>query len=421
MKEIRTGEVKDGAAVTVPGSKSYTHRILIATALADGPSTIENTLKSEDTTLTAQALRSWGVSIEERNGRIDVAGTGGNLTPCKEPVYLANSGTSMRLLTGIAALGKGKTLLTGSKRMQERPIRELLDGLGQIGVTARSVNDTGCPPVEVHGGVCEGGEMALDCRVSSQYLSSVLLMAPYTRQGIRVTLPFGLVSKPYVDMTVDIMNRLGVTVEREAYERFFAPGGQIYKNGGYVVEPDCSQASYFWAAAAITGKRLLVRNIARSSRQGDVHFVDLLERMGCRVTEEREGIAVTGGKLRAIETDMSDMPDVAPTLAVVAAFAEGTTVIRNIAHLKDKECDRIGSVAKELTKMGISVKATDDGLAVQGGRPRGALIDTYNDHRMAMCFSVAGLITKGVVIKDETCVVKSFPNYWEVFEGIYLS
>lgn len=419
MKEIRTGEIQDGAEVTVPGSKSYTHRILIATALADGPSTIENTLKSEDTTLTAQALNAWGVSIDERNGRIEVGGAAGKLIPSQDPIYLANSGTSMRLLTGIAALGKGKTILTGSKRMQERPIRELLDGLKQIGVLAYSINETGCPPVEVHGGSCEGGEMALDCRVSSQYLSSVLLMAPYTHKGVRVTLPFGLVSKPYVDMTIDIMTRLGVAVERDAYDRFFVPGGQIYRPGCYVVEPDCSQASYFWAAAAITGKRVLVRNIHRGSRQGDLHFVDLLEKMGCRVTEEKDGIAVTGGTLKAIETDMADMPDVAPTLAVVAAFAEGTTVIRNVAHLKEKECDRIGSVAKELTKMGVSVQTTDDGLAIQGGAPKGAVIETYNDHRMAMCFSVAGLVTHGVVIKDETCVVKSFPNYWEVFEGIY--
>ncbi|MBU0991392.1 MAG: 3-phosphoshikimate 1-carboxyvinyltransferase [Proteobacteria bacterium] len=420
MKEIKQGEIKN-TSVTVPGSKSYTHRILIATALADGPSIIENTLKSEDTTLTANALKSWGVQIIEKNGCIEVTGTRGELKSAKEPVYLANSGTSMRLLTGIAALGNGKYILTGSERMQERPIRELLDGLSQIGIKAISLNNSGCPPVEIQGSNLKGGEMALDCRVSSQYLSSVLLMAPCTEKGIRVTLPYGLVSKPYVDMTVDIMNRLNVSVERDGYDSFFVPGDQMYRHGRYVVEPDCSQASYFWAAAAITGKTVKVNNISMKSRQGDVKFVGVLEKMGCIVKEDKEGISVTGGKLKAVETDMSNMPDVVPTLAVVAAFSEGTTIIKNVSHLKAKECDRIGSVAKELTKMGIAVKTFEDGLAITGGKPGGAIIETYNDHRMAMCFAVAGLVVSGIFIKDETCVVKSFPNYWDVFEGMYAS
>ena len=219
MKTIKTAEIGN-VSVMVPGSKSYTHRTLIAAALSDGPCTIENTLKSEDTTLTADVLKAWGISITEKDRLIEVAGTSGQLKPCKEAVYLANSGTSMRLLTGIAALGEGDYTLTGSPRMQERPIQELLDGLTQIGIRAVSVNNTGCPPVTVSGGNLSGGTMALDCRESSQYLSSVLLMAPYTKNGITVTLPHGLVSKPYVDMTVDIMNRLNVTVERDGYDRF---------------------------------------------------------------------------------------------------------------------------------------------------------------------------------------------------------
>ena len=420
MKTIKTAEIGN-VSVTVPGSKSYTHRTLIAAALSDGPCTIENTLKSEDTTLTADVLKAWGIPIMEKDRLIQVGGTSGQLKPCKDPVYLANSGTSMRLLTGIAALGSGDYTLTGSPRMQERPIQELLDGLTQIGVRAVSVNNTGCPPVTVSGGNISGGTMALDCRESSQYLSSVLLMAPYTKNGITVTLPHGLVSKPYVDMTVDIMNRLNVTVERDGYDRFFVPGGQMYTHGSYVVEPDCSNASYFWAAAAITGKTVTVRDISRQSRQGDVRFLDVLEQMGCRVMEARDGISVTGGSLKAVQVDMGNMPDVVPTLAVVAAFAEGTTVIRNVAHLKQKECDRIGSVATELRKMGVNVTPSDDGLVITGGPVKGAHIETYNDHRMAMCFSVAGLVVPDVVIEDEMCVVKSFPNYWEVFEGMYLS
>lgn len=418
MLKIKTGEIKN-TEIVVPGSKSYTHRLLIATALSNGLCSVQNALESEDTLLTRKALEQMGVSFDIDEGKIIVQGTNGKLKACTEPIYLANSGTSMRLLTGISALGEGKYVLTGTERMQERPIRELIDGLGQIGIRALSLNDTGCPPVEIVGGDLEGGNMDLDCRVSSQYLSSILLMAPFTKKGIDVNLPFGLVSKPYIDMTVDIMNRLGVVVDRDGYKRFHVPGNQVYEKGDYIVEPDCSQASYFWAAAAITGKKIKVKHVSKDSRQGDVLFFEVLEKMGCRVFHEKDGIAIEGGKLCSVEVDMSNMPDVVPTLAVVAAFADGTTKIKNVSHLKDKECDRLGSVATELSKMGIQAKATDSGLNITGGKPIGAEIETYDDHRIAMCFAVSGLVVPGVVIKDETCVKKSFPNYWEVFEGLY--
>jgi len=418
MIEIKPQKIKS-CAVTVPGSKSYTHRILIAAALSDGICTIENGLKSEDTTFTQNALKQMGVRIDEHDNKLIVYGAKGELKPSGNPIFLGNSGTSMRLLTSVASIGKGIYTLTGSKRMEQRPIQDLLDGLNQIGVLASCVNNNGCPPVEIKGGKIKGGRISLSCKISSQYLSSLLLIAPYTKEGLEITVTKGLVSKPYVDMTIDIMARLGIIVTRDGYNRFQIAGSQTYKSGSYVVEPDCSQAGYFWAAAAITGATIKVKGIAKDSRQGDIRFTEVLEAMGCQVAHERDGIAVTGDKLSAIEVDMADMPDIVPTLAVVAAFAKGTTVIKNVAHLKAKESDRLGSVVTELKKMGIDATATDSDIIIRGGRPAGAEINTYNDHRIAMSFAIAGLVVPGILIRDEKCVEKSFPDFWNVFEGLY--
>lgn len=418
MLEIRKKDIRD-TTVTVPGSKSYTHRLLIGTALSDGPCSIENMLRSEDTLLTLKALREMGVICEDTGSILTVQGTNGRLRPSPSPIYLANSGTSMRLLTAVAALGSGVYTLTGTERMGERPIQDLLDALKQIGVDARSLNGNGCPPVEIIGNPIAGGPVSIRCHVSSQYLSALLLIAPYTKNGLDITVTQGPVSRPYIDMTIDIMSRMGVVVRKTDDTRYYVAGGNGYRHGDYVVEPDGSNAGYFWAAAAITGARIKVRGITLSSCQGDVRFVHVLEKMGCRIDQDTDGIAVTGGRLFAVEVDMSDMPDVVPTLAVVAAFAQGTTVITNVAHLKEKESDRLGSVAAELRKMGIDATATESGLVIKGGRPHGAEIETYKDHRMAMSFALAGLVTPGMRIVDEMCVEKSFPNFWEVFETLY--
>ena len=419
MIEIKSQKIKKIVEVAVPGSKSYTHRILIAAALSDGICTLQNCLKSEDTLLTLNALRQFGVEIEEHDNQIVAHGTNGVLKPCSKPVYLGNSGTSMRLLTGVAALGDGMYTLTGTERMLERPIQDLLDGLDQIGVFASSVNKNGCPPVEIRGEKLKGGSLSLKCKTSSQYLSSLLLIAPYTQDGLEITVTEGPVSRPYVDMTVDIMTRFGVKVVRDGYRQFAIHGQQAYRAGSYMVEPDCSQAGYFWAAAAITGSRIKVKGITKASRQGDVRFTEVLEAMGCKIFHDKDGIAVSGGPVSAIEVDMADMPDIVPTLAVVAAFAKGTTIIRNVAHLKAKESDRLTAVVNELSKMDIKASCTDTGLAINGGRPCGAVIDTYSDHRIAMSFALAGLRIPGMVIRDEKCVKKSFPDFWNVFEKLY--
>jgi 3-phosphoshikimate 1-carboxyvinyltransferase len=421
MKEIKAQKIAD-CRVTVPGSKSYTHRMLIAAALADGVSVLKNALVSEDTLFTIEALRQMGIQIEVNRTDVHVEGKGGHLEPCDAPIYIGNSGTSMRLLTGVAALGKGTYTLTGNARMQMRPIKDLLDALQQMGIKARSVKDNGCPPVEVTGTAINAEQVDINCQNSSQYLSALLLMAPGTLQGLEILVVGGQpVSRPYVDLTVALMETFGIRLDRQGYQKFKVPGEQVYRAGKYVVEADCSQAAYFWGAAAISGAEIQVAGIRPDSAQGDLRFADLLQQMGCRVSRESNGIGVAGGRLHAIEADLADMPDQVPTLAVVAAFATGSTVIKNVAHLKSKESDRLNATVTELKKMGIDATCTANALIVKGGKPKGTIIDTYNDHRIAMSFAIAGLNVPGVCIRNEGCVEKSFPAFWQVFKGLYPS
>jgi 3-phosphoshikimate 1-carboxyvinyltransferase len=418
MIEIKPHKISN-CKVVVPGSKSYTHRMLIAAALSDGMCTIKNALISEDTQYTIEALKHMGIRIETNSADLRVYGKGGRLDACNVPIHLGNSGTSMRLLTGMAALGKGTYTLTGTARMQMRPIKDLLDALQQMGVNARYLNDNGFPPVEITGAMISADKVDINCQKSSQYLSALLLMAPCTQNGLEIHVSGEPVSRPYVDLTIELIKTFGISLEREDYSNFKVPGAQVYRSGSYLVEADCSQAAYFWAAAAITGSEIKVMGVNADSAQGDVRFVDLLQQMGCRVFKESDGICVAGGSLSAIEADMADMPDQVPTLAVVAAFAKGTTVIKNVAHLRSKESDRLTATVTELNKMGIKAACTEKALLVKGGKPKGSLVDTYNDHRIAMSFAIAGLNLPGVFIRNEDCVEKSFPTFWQVFERLY--
>jgi 3-phosphoshikimate 1-carboxyvinyltransferase len=419
MIRIEAKPIRRDVTVQVPGSKSYTHRLLIAAALSDGVCRIGNPLRSEDTLLTLAALRCLGTAADEQPEAIVVHGAGGVLAPWAEPIDLGNSGTSMRLLSGLAILGQGDYCFTGSTRMQERPMAALLNSLRLLGIDARSQRGDGCPPIIIPGGHPNSRRTTIDCGTSSQYLSALLLAAPCLGQGLEIEVSHGPVSRPYIDMTVDIMRLFGIEVVRDGYTRFQVPGGQAYRAGDHDVEPDASQAGYFWAAGAITGSRVKVQGIRKASSQGDVALAEVFRQMGCRVEHDADGIAVTGGALRAIDVDMGHMPDMVPTLAVVAAFARGTTVIRNVAHLRAKESDRLAAVSQELTRMGIRAETGADELHITGGRPQGATIETYNDHRIAMCFAVAGLKAAGTKILDEGCVRKSFPNYWDVFATLY--
>lgn len=418
MIEIRPHKIGK-REVQVPGSKSLTHRYLIAAALSNGECKIDNGLESEDTLLTRQCLRQMGVDIRETGDRWIVIGKNGKLDAAENAIELGNSGTSMRLLTAVSALGQGKYVLTGTKRMQERPIAHLLEALVELGVSARSLNENGCPPVEIVGDQLKGGSARVNCSLSSQFLSGLLLIAPFANKNVDIAVSHGPVSRPYIDMTIDVMRRFGVDIERSGYDNFHIQAPRHYQCDNYTVEPDCSNASYFWAAAAINKGSIKVKGISADSVQGDLKILDCLQEMGCLIEYDADGIRVTGGALNAITVDMGDMPDMVPTLAVVAAFAGGTTRIDNVAHLKEKECDRLTAVATELQKMGGDVRINENSLLINGSDLHGAEIETYNDHRIAMCFAIAGLNIPGVKIKDESCVEKSFPDFWNVFQKLY--
>lgn len=427
---VQPVDIPVNAVIDVPGSKSITQRAMIAAALAKGVSRLQGALRSEDTELLADALSKLGMEIEwdgagltiKSNGAI---GPGGDFQQPLE-LYMGNNGTGIRLLTSLVCLGSGYYLLTGTKRMEERPIAPLLEALRQWGAVISCVKGTNCPPVLVEADGLAGGETVIDGSLSSQYISSLLLVAPYLKAPSRIFVRGRLVSEPYVDITLAVMRSFGAVVEkREDEGLFFEVQPQPYNAMTYAVEGDASSASYFWAAAAVTGGRVTVSNIPADALQGDAAFADILGRMGCEVIKDENGVTVSGpelGGLKAIDIHMGRWPDVAPTLAVVAAFARGTTRISGIHHLRIKETDRINAVATELKRMGAVVHELEDGLIIEGGGPlHGAEIHTYNDHRMAMAFAVAGLKVPGVVISNPDCVVKSFPDFWEKWVKMTIS
>jgi len=405
------------AVLTLPGSKSFTHRALVAAALAHGESLLTNALRAEDTELTAQTLAKLGAGLDWQGDTIKVRGAGGRWRPVAEPIFLGNSGTSMRFFTALAALGQGSYVLTGTERLCQRPLGELLQALTQLGVQAISEKGDGCPPVMVEGGL-SGGLAQISGAISSQYVSALLFIGPLAPAGLGIEITGELVSRPYVDLTLEVLGDFGISYYREGYRFFHTPGGQVYQPQDYPIEADASSASYFWAAAAVTGGKVTIANLRSDSCQGDAAFPGVLRRMGCAVWSSEDGLTVQGGELYGITVDMSTMPDLVPTLAVVAAFAQGETVITGAAHLRHKESDRLLAVAAELNKMGIAVRETDDGLIIPGGVPQGAIIDTYQDHRIAMSLAVAGLRTPGVVINDPGCVAKSFPDFWHYFDRL---
>ncbi len=418
--EIEPLERVDGT-VRLLGSKSYTNRAIALAGLADGPSTLDGALLSQDTVYLARAVESLGhVRIDLDHGRhvIVVTPTGRPMTAPADEVYCGNAGTGLRFFTTVAALAEGRTVITGNERMRQRPIGDLLHALAQLGVEARSVRDNGSPPVEVRGPSLRGGSTRIRGSVSSQFTSSLLVSAPRAEDPVDVTITGHLTSKPYVDMTIESMRQFGVRVERRGYEWFAVPGGQRYTGRRATIEPDASGMSYFLAAAAILRGHVTIPGIGRDSVQGDVGLLRVLAGMGCRVDVKPDSVTLEGDTLHGIDVDMASMPDAVPTLAVVAAYARGSTRITGIGNLRLKECDRIEAVTTELGKMGVTVQAERDAMTVSGGEPRGAAIDTYDDHRIAMSFAIAGLRTPGTVIRQPGCVVKSFPTFWQTLDGL---
>jgi 3-phosphoshikimate 1-carboxyvinyltransferase len=396
---------------------------LIAAALAEGESTLLGPLASEDTRYTMTALRQMGVAIDDSDPAAwTVHGCGGKVQTPAEDIFLGNNATATRFLTSVAALGQGRFRISGGERMAQRPIAPLMQALQGWQVQISSEAGTGCPPLRIEADGLSGGPTVLPEGKSSQYLSSLLLVAPYAKQPAELTVQGEVLSQPYVVMTLAVMADFGIWVDALPSLNYFRIPQGCYQGTRYAVEGDASGASYFWAAAAVTGGKVTVANVPTPSLQGDFGLVELLARMGCAIRKEQGGITVQGPpQLRAIEADMGDMPDVAPTLAVVAAFAQGTTVINNIAHLRIKECDRLAVMVHELRKLGVEAEEEQDRMIIHGKGGvglHGAEVATHEDHRIAMCFAVAGLRVPGVKIHGEDCVAKSFPDFWARWQAM---
>ncbi|MBU0733819.1 MAG: 3-phosphoshikimate 1-carboxyvinyltransferase [Proteobacteria bacterium] len=421
MKDVKCRSGLD-TTIRIPGSKSITHRVIIAASLAEGRSVLTDFLECEDTLYTIDALRKIGVEMFIEDNKLKIEGTGGKFRPGlhRKELYLGNSGTSLRLLLSVVALCKGEFLMTGTQRMLKRPIGPLVVALNRLGVDTSCIEQDGCPPVRIKANGIRGGNVSIKANQSSQFLSSLLLSGPYADNDIRIKIAGQMVSKPYVDITIDVMKQFGIQVECDDYDGFKIPSGQRYKAREFRIQGDASSASYFWAAAAVTGGTITTDNIyPYATLQGDISFLEILGRMGCSIQKGAEHVAVQGCPLSGIEADMKDLPDMVPTLAAVALFVRGKTIIRNVSHLRHKESDRLHAVALEWHRIGGRVEELPDGLIIHGGSPLSpAVVNPHNDHRLAMSLAVVGLRLPHLEIMDKDCVKKSFPTFWELWNSL---
>jgi 3-phosphoshikimate 1-carboxyvinyltransferase len=408
------------ADVRIPGSKSITNRALLIAGLASGESTLSGMLFSDDTRYMAEALATLGLPVETdpATESARVAGGGGAFANQSADLYVGNSGTTMRFLTAALAVAPGRYRVDGNERMRSRPIGPLLDALGQLGSAARSETGNACPPVIVEGDGLRGGTCRMEGGLSSQYFSALLMAAPYAQRDIEIEVIGELVSAPYLEITAAVMRDFGVVAEldRESWRRFRVTSGQRYAGRQYEIEPDASNASYFFAAAAVTGGRVRVAGLGSRSTQGDLNFVRALEQMGATVRMMESATEVSGavdGRLRGIEIDMNAISDTAQTLAAIAPFADGPTTIRGVAHNRLKETDRIADLATELRRIGQDVDEFEDGLTITPRPIVPARIATYDDHRMAMSFAITGLKAEGIEVLDPGCTAKTFPDFFD--------
>ncbi len=402
-----------------PGSKSLTNRALVVASLAQGRSRLSNALDSQDTQVMVESLRRLGIGVEhnKQTREILVDGCGGRIPASEASLWLENSGTSIRFLTALCALGHGCYHLDGNQRMRERPIGDLVEALQKLGVDARCDLDNGCPPVTVRSKGLPGGVTRLRGSVSSQFLSGLLMAAPCALSTLTIYVDGELVSQPYVEMTQGVMARFGVVVDRPA-EDCYVVAPQSYTPTDYAVEPDASAASYFFAAAAITGGKVTVDGLTYHSLQGDIGFVEVLEQMGCKVDWDANSTTVHGGPLKGVDVDMNAISDTVQTLVAVAVFADGPTRIRNVAHIRHKETNRIEAVLNELRRLGIRAEEHPDGLTVYPGPVRPATVETYDDHRMAMSFALIGLRVPGIRIANPECTSKTYPDFFRDLEAL---
>ncbi len=406
----------------IPGSKSITNRALIISALSDGKTVLKNALFSDDTIYMQSALKSLGFKImsNESQNEITILGTKGHFSLSNNEIFIGNAGTAMRFLTSFLTLGSGNVIITGNERMQERPIKDLVDSLNSLGANVTYGKKTGYPPLIINSNKLKGGKTRISGKISSQYISSLILIGAFTKQGIDIEIIDDLVSKPYIDITSSIMKDFGIEISNLDYKYLKVQPNQTYRHREYLIEGDASNASYFFAMPAITGGRVRVYNIDNNTKQGDIHFLNVLSKMGCSVEYGHNFVEVIGPAKKGIEIDMRDMSDVVQTLAVLALFVEGKTIIKNVENMRVKETDRIHALYNELTKLGAEVEELQDGLVITPKQKYfPAEIETYDDHRMAMSFSLAGLKSKGITIIDPNCVSKTFPDYFKLFHKIY--
>lgn len=425
MQELTDYEVRPSPPIQgtarPPGSKSITNRALVCAALAKGESRLCGALNSEDTRVMVDALRSLGISIDSDwdQGQIEVRGCGGVIPARQADLFVGNSGTTVRFLTAIVGLGNGTYRLDGVPRMRERPIGDLLDAMRQMGVQARAEFDNQCPPVSIESHGLAGGTIRVRGSISSQFLSGLLLAAPYAKTNVQLLVEGELVSQPYVDMTCRVMEAFGARVSRPGTAEFWIDRQAPYQGRNYAIEPDASAASYFWGAAAVTQGSVLVEGLDPHALQGDIGFVDCLVRMGCDVEYDAQGIRVTGRPLRGIAVDMNRISDTVQTLAAVSLFAQGVTTITGVAHIRHKETDRIGDLATELRRLGATVVEFTDGLQITPPvQIQPARLQTYQDHRMAMSLALVGLRVPGIRIADPGCTAKTYPDYFSDLEKL---
>ena len=406
------------AVVTVPSSKSYSVRALLIAALAEGESHLHNCLDCDDTLHMINALKCFRINIIEDKTKVIVQGCNGSPQRPEKNIFIGNAGTTMRFLCSFAALCPGETIIDGNLRMRQRPLKDLIDGLSQLDVEMISLNENGCPPVKIKGGGIDGGETTMNGDKSSQYFTSILLSAPYAKKDVIIKVNGELTSRPYIDLTIDLMKTFGVNVENNSYSSFSVKSGKGYKAREYEIESDVSSATYFFAAAAIMGGKVRIENLNPNTKQGDIKFVDILKKMGCTILEGENYIEVQGGNLTGVDVNMNEMPDAVQTLSVTALFAYGETRITGVSNLRIKETDRIKALAAELSRLGAQVRELDDGLVIIPVKLQAAEIETYDDHRMAMSFALAGLKIPGIKIKNPDCVNKSFPGYFEKLQSL---
>lgn len=410
--------------VQIPGSKSLSNRILLLAALSEGETHITNLLRSDDIGHMLTALKQLGVAFElnEDGTECTLTGLGGVLARGQDlELYLGNAGTAMRPLAAALCIGSGRFELTGEARMAERPIGDLIDALTPLGARVHYRGNDGYPPLGIEAGQLHGGTVQIDGSISSQFLTALLMAAPLLDEALTIEVSGELVSKPYIDITLDVMRRFGVRVTNKDYRAFEIDAGQRYLSPGRIqVEGDASSASYFLAAGAIGGGPVRVHGTGTASVQGDARFAEVLEQMGATVTWAPEWIEVSNsGPLRAVDVDLNHIPDAAMTIATTALFAEGTTRIRNVYNWRVKETDRLSAMATELRKLGAEVIEDEDALTITPpAQTRSAAIDTYNDHRIAMCFSLAAFGSGTVTINDPGCTSKTFPDYFDRFAAI---